>query len=201
MYDEPEDLASFSKPAGRLQTRWTFGLNSEDDEYSYADAELRRKLLRSRTRSVTEMLNAKELWQRGYSGRNIKIGVFDTGIREDHPHVRRIKERTNWTHQKTLSDGLGHGSFVAGVIAGSYEGCPGFAPDVELHTFKVFTDDQVSYTSWFLDAFNYAILSKLHIVNLSIGGPDFLDHPFVDKVRGQSLNDIWVTGLQLYNSI
>lgn len=41
---------------------------------------------------------------------------------------------------------------------------------------------QVSFTSWFLDAFNYAILAKVHIINLSIGGPDFLDMPFVEKV-------------------
>ena len=41
---------------------------------------------------------------------------------------------------------------------------------------------QVSYTSWFLDAFNYAILKKINVLNLSIGGPDFLDQPFVDKV-------------------
>ena len=34
---------------------------------------------------------------------------------------------------------------------------------------QVFTDDQVSYTSWFLDAFNYAIASNLDVVNLSIG--------------------------------
>ena len=41
---------------------------------------------------------------------------------------------------------------------------------------------KVSYTSWFLDAFNYAILKKIDVLNLSIGGPDFMDHPFVDKV-------------------
>lgn len=41
---------------------------------------------------------------------------------------------------------------------------------------------QVSYTSWFLDAFNYALVVKVHVINLSIGGPDFLDQPFVDKV-------------------
>jgi len=41
---------------------------------------------------------------------------------------------------------------------------------------------QVSYTSWFLDAFNYAIMKKINVLNLSIGGPDFMDHPFVDKV-------------------
>eukprot|EP00983_Pelagomonas_calceolata_P087455 1156961-Pelagomonas_calceolata.AAC.4 len=48
---------------------------------------------------------------------------------------------------------------------------------------------QVSYTSWFLDAFNYAIFSRVNIINLSIGGPDFLDHPFVDKVGGLQSND------------
>jgi hypothetical protein len=66
-----------------------------------------------------------------------QVGVFDTGIREDHPHIRNIKERTNWTHQQSLSDGLGHGSFVAGVIGSQDKTCPGFAPDVLLHTFKV----------------------------------------------------------------
>lgn len=44
---------------------------------------------------------------------------------------------------------------------------PRFCPDVDLHTFKVFTDDQVSYTSWFLDAFNYAMITKVrHLVGL-----------------------------------
>jgi hypothetical protein len=28
---------------------------------------------------------------------------------------------------------------------------------------------QVSYTSWFLDAFNYAIATQMDVVNLSIG--------------------------------
>jgi membrane-bound transcription factor site-1 protease len=80
-----------------------------------------------------------------------------------------------------FSVGLGHGTFVAGLIASKDE-CLGFAPDAELHIFRVFTNNQVSYTSWFLDAFNYAILKKINVLNLSIGGPDFMDKPFVDKV-------------------
>ncbi|VEL27251.1 unnamed protein product [Protopolystoma xenopodis] len=59
---------------------------------------------------------------------------------------------------------------------------PGLAPDVDLYIFRVFTDSQISYTSWFLDAFNYAIARRLDVINLSNGGPDFLDKPFVEKV-------------------
>lgn len=115
-------------------------------------------------------------------GQALLAGVFDTGIRSPHPHIAHLEERTNWTHEQTKADELGHGTFVAGVIGGNGSGCPGFAPEALIHTFKVFTNDQVSFTSWFLDAFNYALATKMQIVNLSIGGPDFMDRPFVDKV-------------------
>jgi len=71
------------------------------------------------------------------------MAIFDTGIRADHPHFRNIKERTNWTNEDTLNDNLGHGTFVAGVIAGQDAECPGFAPDTEIYAFRVFTDAQV----------------------------------------------------------
>ena len=53
------------------------------------------------------------------------------------------------------------------------------------HTHAAASRVQVSYTSWFLDAFNYAIATEMHVVNLSIGGPDYLDLPFVEKARAQ----------------
>jgi hypothetical protein len=48
----------------------------------------------------------------------------------------------------------------------------------------------VSYTSWFLDAFNYAIHTRVNVLNLSIGGPDFLDIPFIEKVWEMSANNV-----------
>ncbi|MCD9641042.1 Membrane-bound transcription factor site-1 protease [Datura stramonium] len=48
----------------------------------------------------------------------------------------------------------------------------------------------VSYTSWFLDAFNYAIATNMDVLNLSIGGPDYLDLPFVEKVWELTANNI-----------
>lgn len=37
-----------------------------------------------------------------------------------------------------------------------------------------------------LDAINYAMAVGVHVLNLSIGGPDFTDSPFVDKARYQA---------------
>lgn len=82
------------------------------------------------------------LWQKGFSGSKVRMAVFDTGVRSDHPHFRHIKERSNWTHENTLNDGLGHGTFVAGLIASQVDECHGFAPDAEIHAFRVFTNDQ-----------------------------------------------------------
>lgn len=56
-----------------------------------------------------------------------------------------FQERTNWTNEDTLNDNLGHGTFVAGVIAGGDEECLGFAPDTEIYAFRVFTDAQVMH--------------------------------------------------------
>jgi membrane-bound transcription factor site-1 protease len=41
-----------------------------------------------------------------------------------------------------------------------------------------------------LDAFNYAIHTKMNILNLSIGGPDFMDLPFIEKVWEMSANNV-----------
>ena len=195
---------------GRLRTRPTIGLEppgweapGEGDHSGYHDnvgddgpaphanashGSARRALLMSQR--VVDHFNANALWSKGYTGSKVRMAVFDTGVRSDHPHFRRVRERTNWTHENTLNDGLGHGTFVAGVIASQDGQCPGFAPDAEIHAFRVFTNDQVSYTSWFLDAFNYAIATEMHVLNLSIGGPDYLDRPFVEKIWEITANKI-----------
>ncbi|ERM98579.1 hypothetical protein AMTR_s00109p00040520 [Amborella trichopoda] len=166
---------------------------SQEDDYSNVFSNFtlnwKRKLLLHRSQ-VTSMFGAEKLWAKGYKGGKVKMAIFDTGIRANHPHFRNIKERTNWTNEDTLNDNLGHGTFVAGVIAGQDTECLGFAPDTEIYAFRVFTDAQVSYTSWFLDAFNYAIATGIDVLNLSIGGPDYLDLPFVEKVWELTANNI-----------
>ncbi|XP_034950401.1 membrane-bound transcription factor site-1 protease-like isoform X2 [Chelonus insularis] len=179
--DELPEYKNFKRKINALKNNEASSSNSRHNT---------RKLLRAIPKKITSVLQVDTLWRMGLTGQNVKVAVFDTGLASQHPHLKNIKERTNWTNEKTLADTLGHGTFVAGVIASTFSECLGLAPDAELHIFRVFTNEQVSYTSWFLDAFNYAILSKITVLNLSIGGPDFMDHPFVDKVWELTANGV-----------
>nr|XP_002122807.1 membrane-bound transcription factor site-1 protease [Ciona intestinalis] len=141
-------------------------------------------------KQIAEAVQAKQMWEAGFKGQGVKVAIFDTGLPAKHPHFKNVIERSDWTDEETSDDGLGHGTFVAGMIGGSSSDCPGLAPESELYIFRVFTNNQVSYTSWFLDAFNYAILRKINVLNLSIGGPDFMDKPFVEKVWELTANHV-----------
>jgi len=194
------DFGSFPAPQ-RFRTHTHDAFLSEDvaglfDAASTEDCEKQfvgRRLLSTTTDgfSVTSELGASALWDKGFTGAKVRIAVFDTGLKDGHQHFRHVKERTDWTNQKITYDEIGHGTFVAGVIA-SAEECPGFAPDAELYIFRVFTNKQVSFTSWFLDAYNYAIYTQVNVLNLSIGGPDFMDKPFTDKVGVRQSVVLWM---------
>lgn len=135
---------------------------------------------------------AGKMHKKGYYGQGVNVAVFDSGMNINHPHFKNIIDRTNWTTDDTIDDKVGHGTFVAGVIGGRSKECPGIAPESNLYIFRVFSTSQHSYTSWFLDAFNYALFLEIDVINFSIGGPDSEDIPFTDKIRELSANGVIV---------
>lgn len=147
--EEYEKVGAFvdgKKKPGKMLTAMSFG-EMESDHFAVADVSnmsvnWKRNLLMEKSQ-VTSFFGTDALWSKGYTGSKVKMAIFDTGIREGHPHFRNIKERTNWTNEDTLNDNLGHGTFVAGVIAGQDKECLGFAPDTEIYAFRVFTDAQL----------------------------------------------------------
>lgn len=85
---------------------------------------------------------------------------------------------------------MGHGTFISGVVSSLIADCPGIAPEAEVYVMKLFTADRVSYTSWFLDAFNFVLENDIDIVNLSNGSSDFLDLPFIEKINELTANGV-----------
>ncbi|KAI6205083.1 hypothetical protein M3Y94_00752400 [Aphelenchoides besseyi] len=134
-------------------------------------------------RRVPMEIQAQKLWEKGYTGRGIKVAIFDTGLSANRQYIRNVVVERDYTDEGTASDTVGHGTFTAGLIGSTNRRCPGVAPNAELFIYKVFSHGQKSQTSWFLDAFNDALQNNVHVINLSIGGPDFKDKLFMEKVN------------------
>ncbi len=124
----------------------------------------------------------------------MKIAIFDSGLSdiysENQDTSLRVKKIINFTHDKNAHDKLGHGTFISGVVSSLIADCPGIAPEAEVYVMKLFTADRVSYTSWFLDAFNFVLENDIDIVNLSNGSSDFLDLPFIEKINELTANGV-----------
>ena len=76
-------------------------------------------------------------------------------------------------------DENGHGTFVAGLIGSQNPKCPGIAPETEIYILKLFNEDEMTYSAWFLDAFNFVMDNDIDIVNLSTASKDTKDNPFI----------------------
>jgi subtilisin family serine protease len=70
-------------------------------------------------------IGADYLWNLGFKGQGIKIAVLDTGIDKSHPALKGKvifeKDLTWWDDKLDPNDYFGHGTHVAGIIAGYYE--------------------------------------------------------------------------------
>ena len=158
---------------------------------TFVEKSNRRKLQKKQHYFIPASASSK-MNSMGYMGQGVNVAIFDSGLDPQHSHFKNVRHRSNWTTDKTVHDMVGHGSFVAGVVAGRFHECPGIAPESNLFIFRVFSTLQQSYTSWFLDAFNHAMYLDIDVINFSIGGPDYSDSPFTDKINELSANGIIV---------
>jgi subtilisin len=110
-----------------------------------------------------------------YTGKGVKIAIIDSGADNKHPILQHIKNGVDLTNDENTStwadDTVGHGTHCSGVITGkSAAGIAlrGFAPEAEIHIFKVFPGGQFSSL---LDAIDHCIDLEVDVVNMSLGSP------------------------------
>ncbi|MCZ6696646.1 MAG: S8 family peptidase [Acidobacteria bacterium] len=122
----------------------------------------------------------------GYDGAGITVAVLDSGIYKKHFDLNEIGSRVvhavDFVDGGTSNDLFGHGSHVAGIIAGSgsafnQEGLDfgGIAPAASLVDLRVLDDQGRGSISNVIAAVDYAIaqrdLLNIRILNLSLAAP------------------------------
>lgn len=134
-------------------------------------------------------VGADKLWAKGITGQGVRVAVIDSGVSGDSPDftaadgTSRIAANVIANEAATTpGDPVGHGTHVAGIIAGDSRNRPpgdpdrghyiGIAPGADLVTLKTADEDGNSTVLDVLDALQFVIdhkdLLNIRVVNLSI---------------------------------
>ncbi len=124
----------------------------------------------------------------GLDGRGVGVAVIDTGVALHRDLMRakasQVMEVEVVGHEAGLADYYGHGTHVAGIIAGngsassdklSFRTFKGFAPGAQIISLRALYPDGTGYTSDILTAIDWAIRFQsqfnIRVLNLSLGHP------------------------------
>ena len=123
-----------------------------------------------------DTLRVRNVWNLRLDGSGIGVAVIDSGIATDNDWVTNPKNFTFATNSKSATDIYGHGTHVAGIIAGTGKDSNGkyrgIAPGVTLYAVKIADGDGMAYESdvvaglqWVYDNHN---AYNIRVVNLSL---------------------------------
>ena len=127
---------------------------------------------------VRKKLRADDAHEKGITGRGVTVAVMDTGIVPHMDFDRRILKFADYTQGRTRPyDDNGHGTHVAGIIAGSGKMGRGFykgiAPECNLFVTKVLDRKGNGNTSHVLKAIDFIIENQkeynIRVLNISVG--------------------------------
>ncbi len=147
---------------------------------------------------TAEATGADQVWKglagiRGATGRGIGVAVIDSGIAPHAALRARVVASVDFPAgaYAPLHDEYGHGTHVAGLIAGSdVDGYGGMAPNASLINLHVLGADGSGKTSDVIDAIDWAVAHRdqfnIRVINLSLGHPvqeSYLEDPLCQAAQ------------------
>jgi serine protease AprX len=142
--------------------------------------------------------SATKFWSAG--GHGATIAVVDSGVdagRSDFDGRVAEVDLTSGSTANSAGDGFGHGTFVAGIAAGSADGRAGFAPAAPIVSLDVMDDNGLARTSDVIAAADWILQHHveydIRVANFSLTGsvPTSFIHDPLDK----AVEALWHSGV------
>src|SRR5437660_101598 len=126
------------------------------------------------------VVNANQIWQQGITGGGVTVAVLDSGVAADSDLVQptnRILASVNFADQRLASDPGGHGTHIAGIIAGngtrSGGEVVGIAPQANIVDVRVLGSMGSGRLSSVIRGIEWVIAHRavynIRVINLSFG--------------------------------
>jgi serine protease AprX len=155
-----------------------------------------------------EILSANPLWDEGYDGSGVTIAIIDSGAEGTHPDLEdriiAFYDLIGGNHDLDPQGGIdayddnGHGTAVAWLAAGTGDGTngnyTGLAPGADLFIIKALDDAGAADDSVIAQGIEYATISGVDIISLSVGG-DWLDDPNYPEPSVQAVRSAIQAGI------
>jgi serine protease AprX len=123
-----------------------------------------------------DTMGVSQVRQMGYDGTGVGVAIIDSGISKDADFANLWGRLSFSNTSNTVNDVYGHGTHVAGIVAGDGTDSDGFyqgvAPGATILGLKISDGDGLAYESDTVNAMQWALANKetynLRVVNLSI---------------------------------
>ena len=118
--------------------------------------------------------NAVPAWKKGASGDDVTVAVIDSGIDPGSDFRNRLLRAPNFSGERSIWDRNGHGTWVAGIIAGSDPKgrYVGIAPGADVLNVKVASEDGSARAGDVIEALQWLVDRKdrydIRVVNISL---------------------------------
>ncbi|MBE6294701.1 MAG: hypothetical protein E7090_08495 [Bacteroidales bacterium] len=134
-------------------------------------------------------INADDVWNLGYTGKNVVVAVLDSGINPEHYDLKdhlwcgyadtdgdgeKDDIINGWNFiadNENITDDYGHGTHCAGIVCGdgTYGNITGVAPDATLMTVKVVNRAGGGTPAQMISGVEFAIANGANILSMSLG--------------------------------
>jgi len=151
-----------------------------------------------------QVVRATKVWQQGITGGGVTVAILDSGIAEDADLVQpdnRLLASVNFADERLTSDPGGHGTHIAGIVAGNGSNSggefTGIAPQANVVDVRVLGSTGSGRISSVVRGIEWVLAHRtaynIRVINLSFGAPATL--PYRADPMSAAVEIAWRRGL------